>query len=56
MPSPTHCPTVQVVHLVRVTPEERAAIKWDQKEYRGMAWVDVQSVIDGDEYHPALRR
>lgn len=47
---------IALAFVVRVTPAERAAIRWDDREYDAVKWVAPEALARSEEYHPALRR
>jgi len=46
---------VNIVLTVELTDDEISRITLDAKEYAGSKWVELDEIIDGVEYHPALR-
>lgn len=47
---------IQIVFTAKVTPEERQSIQWDDGEYDAVKWVPPSELVEGAQYHPALRR
>ena len=47
---------ISTVHTLRLTAEEAAAVKLDEREYRDSRWIATTEVIEGEGFHPALRQ